>query len=209
MKPNIFQSKSNICTSSNADKEDTETGLFEKEELSEKNPLVRIQSTENSLYTATNPLMVCNTNSDIVDSAKTNLYRVKAVSHYSYNLSPFQQSWTTTKRTNFEEKNHKTTSFIELPEEIRPEFTVKNDINLKNHMLPEDNIKTFYENADVLNTLDSKFDSLETRNQCNSLNGVLQNSQDYKLLLVGGNINESNFHKKESLHMWECDLKYN
>jgi len=147
--------------------------------------------------------MLYNTNTDVVDSTNSNIYRVNAVSHYSYNLSSFQQSWTTIKRTDVEDNDHETTSFIELPEKAKPELTVKNQT------FAEDNIKTLYKNADVLNNLNSKLDSLETNNLFNTTNDFSNSSLEFKLLLVGGNINESNFHKKESLHMWECDLKYN
>ena len=207
MKTNVIHSKSDNFTlfnkKSHVQLGNTEDVFLEKEELSEKNPLVKIKSADSSLYTATNPLMLYNTNTDVVDSTNSNIYRVNAVSHYSYNLSSFQQSWTTIKRTDVEDNDHETTSFIELPEKAKPELTVKNQT------FAEDSIKTLYKNADVLNNLNSKLDSLETNNLFNTTNDFSNSSLEFKLLLVGGNINESNFHKKESLHMWECDLKYN
>jgi len=136
------------------------------------------------------------------------LYRIQTVNHYSYNLSPFQQTWNLSnqqKPTNLE-----TTSFIDLPEDIESKVMISSSEN-SNHeeslaKLPNKSISALYENAEKLQSISKIFSNSQSIESLDGNREDDSSKRPTRLLLIGGNINQSTFHYNEALNMWDCNL---
>ena len=146
---------------------------------------------------------------DANGAAAAGLYTVQTVNHYSYNLSPYQQKWECSQVSKTAAaETLETTSFIDLPEDVSPQLVVSDS---EDSALPTLPLRegAFYRNSNAAAAAEARHEApMLPKNGGDCFRRTASLHDQYKLLLVGCNVNQSDFHKDESVHMWECDLLY-